>query len=42
MTLLYCGVTPSAIDDLAVSDLLLFLESLPTLVRLMNGYPPGD
>lgn len=42
MTLLYCGVSPTEVDEMAVSDLLLFLETLPTLVRLMNGYPPGD
>jgi hypothetical protein len=41
MTLLYCGVPPSEVDNMPVSDLLLFMEALPTLVRLTNGYPDG-
>jgi len=39
MTLLYCGVSPSEINAMPVSDLLLFMEVLPTLVQLTNGYP---
>jgi len=37
MTLLYCGIAPSEIREMPVSDLLTFMEALPAIAETSHG-----
>lgn len=41
--LMYCGHAPSAVDDYALADIRLFLDSLPDVVAAVNpGLIPNE